>query len=277
MTELQTRRLTFSDGQSIPQLGLGVYKVDDDNIAAEVVRTAIEAGYRLIDTASMYLNEEGVGRGIRESGIPREEIYVTTKFWMDDLGFDKTKAALRKSLDLLGLDYVDMYMIHWPAPERGLYTESWRAMEELQAEGLTTSIGVSNFHTYHLDKIFEMATTPPVINQIEVHPWLTQDETIAYNTEHNIVTQAWSPLARGQILDEPSLVALAAKYGKDVAQLIIRWHIQRGLGVIPKSVSPQRIKSNADVFDFEISAEDMAAISSLNKNYRTGVDPNDRN
>lgn len=269
--------MTFSDGKTMPQLGLGVYKVDDDDIAAEVVRTAIEAGYRLIDTASMYLNEAGVGRGIRESGVPREEIFVTTKFWMDDLGFDKTKAALRKSLDLLGMDYVDLYMIHWPAPKRGLYTESWRAMEELQDEGLTTSIGVSNFHTYHLDKIFEMATKPPVINQIEVHPWLTQDETIAYNTEHNIVTQAWSPLARGQILDEPTLVALAEKHGKNVAQVIIRWHLQRGLAVIPKSVSAERIRSNAEVFDFEISAEDMAAISALNKDYRTGVDPNDRN
>jgi 2,5-diketo-D-gluconate reductase A len=276
MNSLDAHRLAFHDGHSIPQIGLGVYKISDDEAAA-VVRTALEMGYRLIDTASMYENEEGVGRGIRESGIPRSEIFVTTKFWMDDLGYDNTKAALRKSLDLLGMDYVDLYMIHWPAPERGLYTESWRAMEELHDEGLSTSIGMSNFHTNHLDDIFAMATKKPVINQIEIHPWLTQEKTAAYNAEHSLVTQAWSPLARGQILDEPTLVELGGKYEKSVAQLIIRWHIQRGFAVIPKSVTPARIKANTEVFDFEISAEDMARMSGLNKNYRTGVDPNDRN
>jgi 2,5-diketo-D-gluconate reductase A len=276
MNFLDAHRLAFHDGHSIPQIGLGVYKISDDE-AAEVVRTALEIGYRLIDTASMYENEEGVGRGIRESGIPRSEIFVTTKFWMDDLGYDNTKAALQKSLDLLGMDYVDLYMIHWPAPERGLYTESWRAMEELHEEGLSTSIGMSNFHTNHLDDIFAMATKRPVINQIEIHPWLTQEKTAAYNAEHSLVTQAWSPLARGQILDEPTLVELGAKYDKSVAQLIIRWHIQRGFAVIPKSVTPARIKANTEVFGFEISAEDMERMSGLNKNYRTGVDPNDRN
>jgi 2,5-diketo-D-gluconate reductase A len=276
MNFLDAHRLAFHDGHSIPQIGLGVYKISDDE-AAEVVRIALEIGYRLIDTASMYENEEGVGRGIRESGIPRSEIFVTTKFWMDDLGYDNTKAALQKSLDLLGMDYVDLYMIHWPAPERGLYTESWRAMEELHEEGLSTSIGMSNFHTNHLDDIFAMATKRPVINQIEIHPWLTQEKTAAYNAEHSLVTQAWSPLARGQILDEPTLVELGAKYDKSVAQLIIRWHIQRGFAVIPKSVTPARIKANTEVFDFEISAEDMERMSGLNKNYRTGVDPNDRN
>jgi 2,5-diketo-D-gluconate reductase A len=276
MNPLETHRLPFHDGHSIPQIGLGVYKISDDE-AATVVRSAIEAGYRLIDTASMYENEEGVGRGIRDSGIPRSEIFVTTKFWMDDLGFDKTKAALRTSLDLLGMDFVDLYMIHWPAPTRGLYTESWRALEELHEEGLVKSIGMSNFHTNHLDDIFAMATKKPVINQIEIHPWLTQEKTAEYNLQHGLVTQAWSPLARGQILDQPDLVALSAKYEKSVAQVIIRWHIQRGFAVIPKSVSPERMKANADVFDYAITDEDMALISRLNKNYRTGVDPNDRN
>lgn len=196
---------------------------------------------------------------------------------MDDLGFDKTKAALRTSLDLLGMDFVDLYMIHWPAPARGLYTESWRALEELQEDGLVTSIGMSNFHTDHLDDIFAMATKKPVINQIEIHPWLTQEKTTDYNRRHGLVTQAWSPLARGQILDQPDLVALSTKYDKSVAQIVIRWHIQRGFAVIPKSVSPERMKANADVFDYSLSDEDMAIISSLDKGYRTGVDPNDRN
>jgi len=276
MNPLETHRLPFHDGNSIPQIGLGVYKISDDE-AATIVRSAIEVGYRLIDTASMYENEEGVGRGIRDSGVPRSEIFVTTKFWMDDLGFDKTKAALRTSLDLLGMDFVDLYMIHWPAPARGLYTESWRALEELQEDGLVTSIGMSNFHTDHLDDIFAMATKKPVINQIEIHPWLTQEKTTDYNRRHGLVTQAWSPLARGQILDQPDLVALSTKYDKSVAQIVIRWHIQRGFAVIPKSVSPERMKANADVFDYSLSDEDMAIISSLDKGYRTGVDPNDRN
>lgn len=276
MTSFETARLPFHDGHSIPQIGLGVYKMTDEE-AAEVVRSAIDMGYRLIDGAAMYQNEEGVGRGIKESGIAREDIFYTTKFWMDDLGYDKTKAALHRSLDLLGMDYVDLYMIHWPAPKRGLYTESWRALEDLHDEGLVRSIGMSNFHTYHLDDIFAMARKNPVINQIEIHPWLTQEETTQYNADHGLVTQSWSPLARGQILDEPTLVELASSYGKSVAQLIIRWHIQRGFAVVPKSVTPHRVKSNTEVFDFEISDDHMAKISSLNKGYRTGVDPNDRN
>lgn len=276
MKSLETARLPFHDGHSIPQIGLGVYKMSDEE-AAEVVRSAIDVGYRLIDGAAMYRNEEGVGRGIKESGVPRKDLFYTTKFWMDDLGYDKTKAALHRSLDLLGMDYVDLYMIHWPAPKRGLYTESWRALEDLHDEGLVRSIGMSNFHTYHLDEIFAMARKNPVINQIEIHPWLSQEEIAEYNATHGLVTQSWSPLARGQILEEPTLVELASSYGKSVAQLIIRWHIQRGFAVVPKSVTPHRIKSNTEVFDFEISDDHMAKISSLNRGYRTGVDPNDRN
>lgn len=276
MKSLETARLPFHDGHSIPQIGLGVYKMSDEE-TAEVVRSAIDVGYRLIDGAAMYRNEEGVGRGIKESGVPRKDLFYTTKFWMDDLGYDKTKAALHRSLDLLGMDYVDLYMIHWPAPKRGLYTESWRALEDLHDEGLVRSIGMSNFHTYHLDDIFAMARKNPVINQIEIHPWLSQEEIAEYNATHSLVTQSWSPLARGQILEEPTLVELASSYGKSVAQLIIRWHIQRGFAVVPKSVTPHRIKSNTEVFDFEISDDHMAKISSLNRGYRTGVDPNDRN
>lgn len=260
----------------MPQLGLGVYKVEAEE-ADDIVSTALEVGYRLIDTASMYGNEAGVGRAVARSEIAREEIFVTTKFWMDDLGYDNTIAACERSLELMGLDYLDMYMIHWPAPARGLYVESWRAMEALRERGLVRSIGVANFHPEHLNKIFDAGLSTPTVNQIEVHPWLTQDAVIAFNSEHTILTQAWSPLARGQILDEPVLAAIAGEHGRSIAQIVIRWHIQRGYSVIPKSVRRERMVENISVFDFTLSLEQMQAISALNRDYRTGVDPNDRN
>jgi len=196
---------------------------------------------------------------------------------MDDLGYEKTLAAAKKSLERLGLDYLDLYMIHWPAPERGLFTESWRAMEKLQGDGLIRSIGVSNFHPEHLDQIFAMASSPPVINQVEMHPWLTQDAVLAYNSSRGIVSQAWSPLARGQVLDSDELAEIGAKYAKSVSQTVLRWHLQRGYGVVPKSVREERVLENIDVFDFALSTDEMNFISSLNRNFRTGVDPNDRN
>ncbi len=261
----------------MPQLGLGVYKVDND-IAAPLVSHALQNGYRLIDTASMYENEVGVGQGIVDSGVPREDVVVATKFWMDDLGFENTLKAFDKSLKLLGLDYLDFYLIHWPAPKRGLlYVESWKAMEKLKNEGLIRSIGVCNFHTHHIDEILKVAEHKPVVNQIELHPWLTQENAIAYDNAHSIVTQAWSPLARGKILEEAMLEAMAIKHGKSVAQIVLRWHIQRGVAVIPKSNSKERIVENMNVFNFELSAEDVAAITALNTNFRTGVDPEDRN
>jgi 2,5-diketo-D-gluconate reductase A len=226
----------------------------------------------------MYENEVGVGQGIVDSGVPREEVLVATKFWMDGLGFENTLKAFDKSLKLLGLDYLDFYLIHWPAPKRGLlYVESWKAMEKLKNEGLIRSIGVCNFHTHHIDEILKVAEHKPVINQIELHPWLTQENAIAYDNAHSIVTQAWSPLARGKILEEPMLEAMAIKHGKSVAQIVLRWHIQRGVAVIPKSNSKERIVENMNVFNFELSAEEVEAITALNTNFRTGVDPEDRN
>ena len=274
---LKSPMVTLSDGHSIPQLGLGVYKVDNA-ITGPLVSQALRSGYRLVDTASMYQNEKGVGEGIVNSGVPRNEIIVATKFWMDDLGYDKTLKAFDISLEQLGLSYLDVYLIHWPAPKRGLlYVESWKAMERLKNEGLVKSIGVCNFHTHHIDEILKVAEHPPVINQIELHPLLTQDHLLAYHAKHSILTQAWSPLARGQILSNELIIGIAKNRVKSPAQIVLRWHIQRGVAVIPKSTSKQRIEENLDVFDFELSEDEMAAISSLNINYRTGVDPEDRN
>ena len=265
------------DGNTIPQLGLGVYKVENE-LAAPLVAHALENGYRLIDTASMYENEVGVGEGIRASGLPREEVIVATKFWMDGLGFEATLKEFDKSLKALKLDYLDLYLIHWPAPKRGLlYVDSWKAMEKLKNEGVIRSIGVCNFHTHHIDEILKVAEHVPVLNQIELHPWLTQEKVLEYDTSHKIVTQAWSPLARGKILEEPMLETLAKKHGKSVAQVVLRWHIQRGVAVIPKSNSKERIIENMNVFDFKLSLEEVSAITALNTNFRTGVDPEDRN
>jgi 2,5-diketo-D-gluconate reductase A len=265
------------DGNTIPTLGLGVYKVENE-VAAPLVSYALQNGYRLIDTASMYENEAGVGQGIRDSGVPREEVVVATKFWMDGLGFENTLREFDKSLKNLRLDYLDLYLIHWPAPKRGfLYVESWKAMEKLKTEGLIRSIGVCNFHTHHIDEILKVAEHKPVLNQIELHPWLTQDKVLEYDKAHSIVTQAWSPLARGKILEEQMLADIGKTHGKSVAQVVLRWHIQRGIAVIPKSNSKERISENMDVFDFELSSEEVASISALNQNFRTGVDPEDRN
>ncbi len=276
-SNLRSPMVKLSDGNSIPLVGLGVYKVDNAT-TGPLVTQALQVGYRLIDTASMYQNEQGVGEGIANSGIPREEIIVATKFWMDDLGYDETLRAFEKSLRLLGLNYLDIYLIHWPAPKRGLlYVESWKAMERLRNEGVVKSIGVCNFHPHHIDEILKIAQHPPVMNQIEVHPYLTQDTVIEYNSDHSILTQAWSPLARGQILDNPLISRIAIEHGKSNSQIVLRWHIQRGTAVIPKSTSKNRIIENLNVFDFELSETQMSDISGLNKNYRTGVDPEDRN
>lgn len=269
--------LTLNDGNQLPQVGLGVYKVDND-VAAPLVTTALQNGYRLIDTASMYLNEAGVGEGIARSGVPREEIYVATKFWMDDLGYEKTLRAFDVSLKLLGLDYLDLYLIHWPAPKRGLlYVESWQAMERLKNEGRVKSIGVCNFHAHHIEQILAVAEHTPAVNQIELHPFLIQADMLRYDNAHSILTQAWSPLARGQILDNPVVNEIAKNHDRSSSQVVLRWHIQRGVAVIPKSTSKQRILENIYVFDFELSSEEVERISELNSNYRTGVDPEDRN
>lgn len=274
--DVTTARTPLLDGNTIPQLGLGVYKVDNDD-AARLVEHAISVGYRLVDTASMYENEEGVGEGLRRSGIQRSDIQIATKFWLDDLGYDNTLKAAQRSLERLGVDYLDFFLIHWPAPQRGLYVDSWRALEKLREDGVVRSIGVCNFHSEHIDAIRAHSEHLPVLNQVELHPWLTQNRLREYHQAHGIVTQAWAPLARGQVLDEPVLLDLAGHYGVSVAQLVLRWHLQRGVAVIPKSNSPARITENADVFRFVLEPEHVNVISALNRDYRTGVDPNDRN
>ena len=265
---------TMSDGAMIPQLGLGVYKVADAE-AETLVTGAIEAGYRHIDTAKLYLNERGVGDGMRASGVPRAELFVTTKLWNDDHGYEQTLAAFEESRARLALDYVDLYLIHWPAPKQDKYVQSWRAMQKLQAEGVVRSIGVSNFHIHHLQRLVDETGVVPVLNQVELHPWLPQHQVRAFDDDHGILTESWSPLARGRVIGDPVLDALAGKHGVSPAQIVIRWHVQQGIVVIPKSVSIVRIRQNADVFGFELDDSDMAAIAGIETGERTGMDPDD--
>ena len=265
---------TMSDGAMIPQLGLGVYKVADAE-AERLVAGAIEAGYRHIDTAKLYLNERGVGDGMRASGVPRAELFVTTKLWNDDHGYEQTLAAFEESRARLGLDYVDLYLIHWPAPKQDKYVQSWRAMQKLKADGVVRSIGVSNFHIHHLQRLIDETGVVPVLNQVELHPWLPQRQVRAFDDDHGILTESWSPLARGRVIGDPVLDALAGKHGVSPAQIVIRWHVQQGIVVIPKSVSIARIRENADVFGFQLDDSDMAAIAGIETGERTGMDPDD--
>ncbi|MET4583876.1 2,5-diketo-D-gluconate reductase A [Conyzicola nivalis] len=264
--------ITLSDGNEIQQLGLGVYKVDDVT-AAGLVEGAIAAGYRRVDTAKLYYNEAGVGAGVRASGIPREEIFVTTKVWNDDQGYDETLRAFDTSLGLLGMDYVDLYLIHWPAPAQDRYRDTWRALEALHSDGRVRSIGVSNFTEAHLERLLDSATETPVVNQVEVQPWLQQDALIAFNAANGIQTEAWSPLGRGRVLDDPTIARIAAKHERSSAQIVLRWHVQRGLLVIPKSNSLERIRENSRVFDFELDAADLSEIAGLETGERTGSHP----
>ena len=266
--------ITLSDGNRIPQLGLGVYKVEDAT-AARIVEGAIDAGYRHVDTAKLYFNEAGVGAGVRASGIPREEIFVTTKVWNDDQGYDETLRAFDASLGLLGMDYVDLYLIHWPAPKQDRYVDTWRALEAIRRDGRARSIGVSNFNAPHLEKLLAASTEVPVINQVEIQPWLQQRALRDFDAAHGIVTEAWSPLARGRVLGDPTLEAIGAKHGKSSAQVVLRWHIQQQLVVIPKSNSVERICENSQVFDFVLDDADLAAIAALETGERTGSNPDD--
>ncbi|QYF72455.1 aldo/keto reductase [Cryobacterium sp. PAMC25264] len=266
--------LTLNDGHAIPQLGLGVYKIPDD-LAAGTVQIALEDGYRHIDTAALYANERGVGEGLARAALPRDEVFVTTKVWNDRHGYDETLRAFDESLAKLGLDYVDLYLIHWPAPRQDRYIETYRALERLQADGRARSIGVSNFHPHHLDRLIAETDIVPAVNQIELHPWLAQAETRAYNAAHGILTEAWSPLARGRAIGNATLDAIGARHGKSAAQVVIRWHLELGNVVIPKSVTPSRIRANLDVFDFALDAADREAIAGLDAGERTGKDPDD--
>ncbi len=265
--------VSFHDGRSVPQLGMGVWQVEND-IASSVVKTAIDIGYRSIDTAAIYGNETGVGRGIAESGVKREELFIATKLWNDRHGHDSTKAAFAESLEKLGLDYVDLYLIHWPVPKADLFVEAWESMIQLRDEGRAKSIGVCNFNINHLQKLLDETGVLPVVNQIELHPRFQQAELREFHAEHDIITEAWSPLGRGRLWDEPSLNAIAHKHQRSVAQVIIRWHTQLGNMVIPKSVTPSRLKENFHVFDFTLEDEDMAVIAALDTpDGRDGPDP----
>ncbi|TGZ14983.1 oxidoreductase [Streptomyces sp. S816] len=268
--------VTLGNGVEIPQLGFGVFQVPDDETTAAVT-AALETGYRSIDTAAIYGNEKGVGRALAASGLPRKDLFVTTKVWNADQGYDATLRAFDASLAALGLDHVDLYLIHWPAPARDLYRDSWRALERLAGEGRIRAAGVSNFQPGHLRRLLEDATLTPAVNQIELHPGLQQAELRAFHAEHAIATEAWSPLAQGAVLGEPVIAGLAARYGRSPAQIVIRWHLQLGNIVIPKSVTPARIRENFDVFGFTLTAEEMRALAALDRGLRTGPHPDELN
>lgn len=265
---------TLNDGVTMPWLGLGVYKTQDGEEVIHAVKTAVELGYRSIDTAAGYNNEEGVGQAIRECGVARDELFITTKVRNPDQGYESTLKAFEVSRRKLGLDYIDLYLIHWPVA--GKYRETWKALIHLQKEGLIKSIGVSNFQIHHLKDIIEDTGVVPVVNQVEFHPLLTQRELLKYANEQGIQLEAWSPLMQGN-LDLPLLKELAEKYGKTPAQIVLRWDLQQGVITIPKSVNADRIKENAGFFDFTLSDEDVKAIEDLNKDHRFGPDPDNFN
>ena len=265
--------ITLNNGVEMPQLGFGVWQVPDDEAAA-AVSTALEAGYRSIDTAAIYGNERGTGRAVAASGLPREELFVTTKLWNSDHGHDSALRALDTSLGKLGLDYVDLYLIHWPQPRRDAYTETWRALEKIAADGRARAIGVSNFHPAHLSRVVAEGTVVPAVNQIELHPQLPQAELRALHAQYGIATEAWSPLGQGKgLLDSPVIGAIAERHGRTPAQVVLRWHLQLGNVVIPKSVTPSRVRENADVFGFELAENDLSELAGLDSGTRLGPDP----
>lgn len=268
--------ITLNDGNTIPQFGFGVWQISEEDIVASVMK-ALEVGYRHIDTAAMYGNEEGVGKAIAESGISRDELFITTKLDNDDHARDDALKAARVSLTKLGLDYVDLYLIHWPLPARDNYLEAWQALEQIQADGLSRSIGVCNFQADHLRRIVNEATVVPAVNQIEVHPTLTQTELIAVNDEFGIKTEAWSPLGHAHDLNNEVITGLAEQTGHTPAQVILRWHLQKGHIVFPKSTTPSRIEENFSVFDFELPDSAMAAIDALDSGNRVGPNPDTLN
>ena len=269
--------LDLNDGNRAPQLGFGVFQIPDGE-TADAVNAALAAGYRSLDTAAIYKNEAGVRQGIERSGVARGDIFLTTKLWNAEQGFDSTLKAFDASLAKLGTDYVDMYLIHWPTPKRELYIDTWKAFIRLREEGRIRSIGVSNFQPAHLEHLVKETGVVPVVNQIELHPDFAQRDVVAANTKLKIVTEAWSPLGQGgDLLKNDVLVAIGKKHGKTPAQVVIRWHVQLGHMVIPKSATPERIKANIAVFDFELSVDEMKAIDGLEAGKRMGPHPDELN
>lgn len=268
--------LKLNNDVEMPQLGLGVYKVPSEDIDRSV-KHALEVGYRAIDTATFYENEEAIGKVLNETKTNREDIFITTKVWNSDQGYDNTIKAFHESLKKLGVDYIDLYLIHWPCPDIDLYVETYKALEKLYADGLVKAIGVSNFNIEHLERLLKECTVVPTVNQVECHPYLQQKELKTFCEKHNIKVEAWAPLARGEVFTEEIIKNLANKYNKTPAQVVLRWHIQEGTIVIPKSVTPSRISENFDIFDFELSRDDMNDIAKLNQGKRLGREPNDMN
>jgi len=265
--------LHLNDGHQIPQLGFGVFQIPPEQ-TVEPVQTALQAGYRHIDTAQGYGNEEGVGKAIANSGVPREEIFLTTKLTNSEHGRDKALRAFDDSLSKLGLDHVDLFLIHWPLAMFDQYVETWKALEEIRASGRARSIGVSNFTVKNLNRLRAETDVVPVLNQIELHPRFPQEELRAYHAEHQILTESWSPIGQGgDLLSSPELVTLAEELGKTPAQVVLRWHVELGLVVIPKSVTPERIRSNLDVFDFELTEAQMSVLGGMDTGTRMGPDP----
>ena len=264
--------MTLNDGRTMPQLGTGIWQIEDAT-TPEVVAEALRVGYRLIDGAAAYKNEAGMGRGIRDSDVVRDQIFVTSKLWNDAQGHDAALRAFDATMERSGLDYLDLYLIHWPLPAMDAYVDSWKALIRLRDEGRVRSIGVANFHEPHLRRLIDETGVAPALNQIELHPSLTQARMRAVNKQLGIVTQSWTPLGRGDSFDAPAIRDAAARTGRTVAQVILRWHIQHGLSVIPKSEKPERLAENFDVLDFTLTPEEMAAIDALDRGHRTGPDP----
>lgn len=270
-------QLSLHDGGTIPQVGFGVFMIPEEETFAAVT-SALEAGYRHLDTAKIYGNERAVGLAITDSGVERQDIFLTTKCWNADQGYDSALTAFDESMERLATEYLDLYLIHWPMPDRDLYLDTWRAFEKIHADGRVRHFGVSNFQVTHLRRLMAESDTPPVVNQVEMHPWLQQEELRAFHAEHDILSEAWSPIAQGgDYLKNPTIVAIAERYDVTAAQVILRWHLDLGNVIIPKSVHPERMASNLDLFGFQLDDDDHAEIAKLDEGTRVGPDPDELN